>query len=59
MTTGALKAYYVHYGTTRERTDIELVPFARIEQIDEWYQKTWRATELKRTRARRLQGEGW
>jgi tRNA A37 methylthiotransferase MiaB len=56
MTTGALKASFLAYGRSADRTDVNLVHFARRESIAEWVASTWHGTE--RTRAREAVAAG-
>ena len=41
MTTGALKAHYVTRGAGIFATDIELVHFLRVEQLETWLEEQW------------------
>jgi hypothetical protein len=50
MTTGALKAYFLRYGATPDRTDVELVHFLQAEDIDTWLAEVWDPTEVHRAR---------
>ncbi|MBN1654729.1 MAG: B12-binding domain-containing radical SAM protein [Deltaproteobacteria bacterium] len=43
MTTGGLAAYFAKYGSTAERTSIELVHFFQSEDIAEWFEASWNA----------------
>lgn len=46
MTTGGLKASFLKFGRSADRTDVRLVHFARREAIPGWVEKTWRGVEL-------------
>jgi hypothetical protein len=56
MTTGALKAFYLRYGATPDRTDVSLVHFLRAEDIDTWLRDVWDAREAPRAREAVAQG---
>lgn len=46
LTTGALLAYFRAHGATQAETDVELVHFLAVDEIDAWLEKKW-APELR------------
>ena len=51
MTTGALKAHFAARGSSADRTEIELVHFLRLENLEEWVDRQWPGPVSARTEA--------
>jgi hypothetical protein len=51
LTTGALKAHFVHAGRSADRTTIELVHFLQERELRHWLDVTWPETILPQARA--------
>ncbi len=58
MTTGALEAYHRAYGHTAAETEIELVHFLRLADINRWLEGPWRDRILDDARAAAAAGLG-
>lgn len=43
LTTGALLAYFRAHGTTQAETDVDLVHFLGVDEIDTWLSEVWEA----------------
>jgi len=51
MTTGRLKAYFLKYGSSAARTEIELAHFLQSDEIVPWLQTQWTEHEVPRANA--------
>lgn len=56
LATGGLKAYFERFGTSAERTEIEIVHFRYADQITAWVRDQWDALHVQRARQAVLRG---